>query len=482
MKSLRLFLAAALILCAAPAFSRTWTDRFGSVTEGKFIRRLDDEVILQRGTKIIRIRYFTLSDEDKEYIEKQTEAKGNPSAKNAEDAPEVDTPVVRRPRRACGERTWTNDKGKKIQARLIRVEGEIAILLRDGGEVKAPLEHLSQADQDYIEEQVPQHDGGAMSSDDSNSPFEPAPDAPKKKPRVKPKPAEDSDSSDSDSPFEPAPSTPKTKPSAKQKKTEDADSGSPFRPAQSDPPKKQPPQTQPETTPSTSPEQDTPAYTPPPQDNSSPQSDLPPAPQPYAPPSQSSMPPSQPFSPPSQSPSFNPQPKVQPNSGGAWGPGATWVQKRDFIRAHLGDINWGIVVVQQIVQVALSTVIGGLILLFTCWLFRKMFGRQSIPMPNFGITAGISFSIALIQTVVAILSLLLFLFVCSSELQVMGVFLVAAVATIAMAIMIIANAIPTSIGKAIAIYVMQIVVVLMIVFVFMAFAGGLAGMAMLSRH
>ncbi len=48
-------------------------------------------------------------------------------------------------------RTWTNDKGEQIEADLVRVSGGVAILNKGSEAIRAPIDQLSQADQDYLE-------------------------------------------------------------------------------------------------------------------------------------------------------------------------------------------------------------------------------------------------------------------------------------------------------------------------------------------
>lgn len=50
------------------------------------------------------------------------------------------------------EGNWTNKEGKVINATLIRVDGENAVLLKDGSEFKYPVANLSAADQTKIRE------------------------------------------------------------------------------------------------------------------------------------------------------------------------------------------------------------------------------------------------------------------------------------------------------------------------------------------
>lgn len=50
------------------------------------------------------------------------------------------------------ERTWTNDQGKTIEARMLRASGTTAILRQDGENIRAPIDRLSEADQAWIEQ------------------------------------------------------------------------------------------------------------------------------------------------------------------------------------------------------------------------------------------------------------------------------------------------------------------------------------------
>jgi hypothetical protein len=47
-------------------------------------------------------------------------------------------------------RTWENNDGRKIEAELTGIEGENAVLIKDGRTVKIPISSLSSADQDFI--------------------------------------------------------------------------------------------------------------------------------------------------------------------------------------------------------------------------------------------------------------------------------------------------------------------------------------------
>jgi ribosome maturation factor RimP len=148
MKSLRLFLIVVVVLSAAPAFARVWTDKHGKQTQGKLVRYFDGDVVLLRGTKAVTIPFADLSDNDQEYVRKELAKKGQanllpPDPREAE---------VRLPEPA-EERTWTSNDGKKIQARLVAVSNKKVTILFKGKEVSLPLKRLSQSDQQYAKEE-----------------------------------------------------------------------------------------------------------------------------------------------------------------------------------------------------------------------------------------------------------------------------------------------------------------------------------------
>lgn len=47
-------------------------------------------------------------------------------------------------------RSWTNDAGKTIQAELVDVEGDKAVLNMSGNNFPVPINTLSEADQEFI--------------------------------------------------------------------------------------------------------------------------------------------------------------------------------------------------------------------------------------------------------------------------------------------------------------------------------------------
>ena len=59
-------------------------------------------------------------------------------------------------------RTWTDNKGRKIEADLLRIEGDKAILKFKGREVKYPITKLSEQDQDFITKWQEKHKEDAV--------------------------------------------------------------------------------------------------------------------------------------------------------------------------------------------------------------------------------------------------------------------------------------------------------------------------------
>jgi hypothetical protein len=51
-------------------------------------------------------------------------------------------------------RTWQDNRGRKIQAELVRAVDGTVILLRHGKVVKVPFENLSPADQEYVRKEL----------------------------------------------------------------------------------------------------------------------------------------------------------------------------------------------------------------------------------------------------------------------------------------------------------------------------------------
>ena len=154
MKPFRLLLVVVIALVAVSAFARTWTDKQGNKTQAKFIRYFDGNVVVQRGIKVILIPFDDLCEEDQDYVRKQLEAKGQGN---------LLPPKVTPSERSTGKeddirlaepgpvRTWTDVQGREIQAQLVGIKGDGAVLLYKGREVTVPLKKLSPEDRRYVE-------------------------------------------------------------------------------------------------------------------------------------------------------------------------------------------------------------------------------------------------------------------------------------------------------------------------------------------
>ena len=152
MRALRLFLIIVLMLGAASAYGRVWTETSGKQTQGNFVRYFNGDVVIMRGKQVIKIPFDSLSTEDQDFVRKLLEAKGKgdllppPRAKD-------DGSTDGRLATLGEERTWTRDDGKEIQAQLVGVSGEKVILLYQGKEITYPLSRLSEADRQYVKEE-----------------------------------------------------------------------------------------------------------------------------------------------------------------------------------------------------------------------------------------------------------------------------------------------------------------------------------------
>jgi hypothetical protein len=59
--------------------TRTWTDRFGVKSSGKFVRMDGNNVVLNRGTRVITVPFENLSDGDQEYVRELLISQGKES-------------------------------------------------------------------------------------------------------------------------------------------------------------------------------------------------------------------------------------------------------------------------------------------------------------------------------------------------------------------------------------------------------------------
>ena len=82
-----------------------------------------------------------------------------------EGSPTDEAPVTARPAipdsPAAVNGTWTNREGKTITATLLRVQGDQAVLLKDGAEFSYPIGNLSDKDQSRIRTFVETSVGGS---------------------------------------------------------------------------------------------------------------------------------------------------------------------------------------------------------------------------------------------------------------------------------------------------------------------------------
>jgi hypothetical protein len=126
-------------------------------------------------------------------------------------------------------RNWTDKRGRQIEAKFIRVDGDNVVLQKGSKPITVPFAQLSGEDQDYVRS-LTEKKSKPKDSDDDN-PFEDADDSPFSKsdePKAK--------STDEDNPFEEVGESPATKPAKQTKsKSEADDDDSPFQDAD-DPP------------------------------------------------------------------------------------------------------------------------------------------------------------------------------------------------------------------------------------------------------
>ncbi|MCE9557032.1 MAG: hypothetical protein K8T91_27105 [Planctomycetes bacterium] len=117
-------LAGLVIFSPRLAQARTWTDQKGHTIEAKFVRVSGNEVVLEKGFKVIRVRLDQLSEADRQYVQKQLEADGL--------------------------RIWTDVHGKPLSARLLRmVEGKVELREQDQ-KIQIPFAKLSYDDQEFV--------------------------------------------------------------------------------------------------------------------------------------------------------------------------------------------------------------------------------------------------------------------------------------------------------------------------------------------
>jgi hypothetical protein len=134
------------------AEARTWTDTQGRTLEAKFVRLHEGNVILLKGNKPVSVPLSQFSPEDQEYIRQQT------AKKPRNDAVE---PLEKKPARRevksaddAQVRTWTDIRGNQITARFAGLSGANVILVEKGKRRSFPFVGFSQADQQYIRNEL----------------------------------------------------------------------------------------------------------------------------------------------------------------------------------------------------------------------------------------------------------------------------------------------------------------------------------------
>ncbi|MCE5268935.1 MAG: hypothetical protein LLG00_13740 [Planctomycetaceae bacterium] len=172
MKPLWLIFAIVFALVASSTFGRTWTDTSGKQTQGNFVRYFEGNVILSRGKHVVKIPFAALSEPDQDYVREQLESKGqgdllppkppdNPAGgQKPRENPAGGEWNNRVPVGAGPERTWTSNDGRQILARFMRATADTVVLWFNGREVTLPLTRLSEADQQYVKEELKKQQTG----------------------------------------------------------------------------------------------------------------------------------------------------------------------------------------------------------------------------------------------------------------------------------------------------------------------------------
>lgn len=169
-------LIAVVVLAASPAaLARTWTDDRGNKISAKFVRVHGGNVVLTRAGRVITVPFSNFSPADQDYIRSQLEANGQgslvpPAARRgassdgqphglrrvgpaAMDEDDDATSSADPEETTAGSgvtRTWTDIRGRTMEAELVGVSGHTVVLRKDGRRVTYPLAGFSPADQEYI--------------------------------------------------------------------------------------------------------------------------------------------------------------------------------------------------------------------------------------------------------------------------------------------------------------------------------------------
>lgn len=159
-----------LTLFCEPLSARVWTDNEGREIKAVYIRVKGQKVVLKKGKQIIKVSFANLSVKDRRYVARELDKRGQgdklpPTGKL---------------------RTWTDAKGKTVEAQFVRFLDNKVILWKDGKTFKIDFEKFSPVDRKYV------RDGMAISGTDDKLP-EAQPDElelnkPKPEPKATPKP------------------------------------------------------------------------------------------------------------------------------------------------------------------------------------------------------------------------------------------------------------------------------------------------------
>jgi hypothetical protein len=184
-----------LLLAGASAPSmRTWNDRFGQSTKGRYLRLYGNLVVIERGSIFFKVPIEHLSDEDQAYVLDQVKKEpkrnrgklGNassekPSSQNnsrtaketppekidpddpfqsSEDEPESPAASRSKEQTTYPERIWIDTAGYHLAAKLVRIEGDQVALDAEGQVSSFPLHGFSATDREYLKQIMSPPPGG----------------------------------------------------------------------------------------------------------------------------------------------------------------------------------------------------------------------------------------------------------------------------------------------------------------------------------
>src|SRR5262249_27917036 len=155
---------------------RSWTDTStGQKVDGEFQRVTHGKVVIKTGQKsFVQIPLGKLSKEDRDFINKQTQGRGQgeqaPPKKPAEPEAAKDIKAADKDKmiivvieingkkgamKLSPERKWTDSQGRSVQARFIGMDkdGKVVLFYKDKPSL-FPLENFSKDDQDYVRKEM----------------------------------------------------------------------------------------------------------------------------------------------------------------------------------------------------------------------------------------------------------------------------------------------------------------------------------------